>query len=83
MMHEAVSAISRFDRVNDDCKLDNYHVVGNKIMIVDMERMSEHVADKESLDFLVRADVDHIARFYEDTRYWMWKEGRIAIDTTE
>lgn len=83
MMHEAVSAISRFGRVNDDCKLDNYHVVGNKIMIVDMERMSEHVADQESLDFLVRAEVDHIARFYEDTQYSKWKRGFIAIDTTK
>ncbi len=83
MMQQAVGAVGRFGRVHDDSKLDNYHVVGDRIMIVDLERMSEPVADQEHLDFLVRAEVDHVARRYEQTQYWKWKQGLISIDANE
>ncbi|KAK4098394.1 hypothetical protein N658DRAFT_488457 [Parathielavia hyrcaniae] len=83
MMQQAVGAIGRLGRVHDDPKLDNYHVVGDRIMIVDLERMSEHVADPEQLDLLVRSEVDHVARRYEQTQYRKWKQGIIAVDANE
>lgn len=83
MMRQAVAAIGQFGRVHDDSKLDNYHLVGDKIMIIDLERMSEHVDDLKLLDFFINAEVEHIVKWYERTQYGKWTRGLLAVDMDE
>jgi hypothetical protein len=80
MMHQAMSAVAQFGMFHDDIKLDNYHITGDKIMVVDLERMNEGLTDKEYLDQLVKGAVDRLANRYEHTQYCLWKDGLIAID---
>ncbi len=81
MMYEATEALARFGIVHDDIKLDNYHVTGDKIMVLDLERMSEDLTGHQHLDQLVKGTVDQLAKRYEHTKYWHWKDGQILIDT--
>lgn len=37
MLHQALGALAAFSVSHDDTKLDNFHVVGDKIMAADFE----------------------------------------------
>ena len=79
ILRQALDALAPFGILQDDSKLDNYHLVGDKIMVVDLERVNEGLTD-EMLSFHIESEVDYLAKRYEATQYCLWDDGLIAID---
>ncbi|KJZ78426.1 hypothetical protein HIM_02464 [Hirsutella minnesotensis 3608] len=80
MLHDAYSALAQFGVMQDDVKLDNFHVIGDKIMIVDLERVTADVS-AEKCPFHIKNDVNRLAQYYEDNQYCFWIDGLILVDT--
>jgi hypothetical protein len=80
LLHQALTAFSQFRVLPDDIKLDNFHVVGDRIMAVDLETLQ----DGWKPDYQLAPEIDHIvewlARLYEGNQYCFWEDGLIAID---
>lgn len=49
MLHRALDAFAPFSVLPDDGKPDNYHFVSDKVMVVDLERVSDGLTDKKEL----------------------------------
>lgn len=82
LLNEAFATLAPFRILQDDVKLDNFHLVdNNKIMFVDLERVSEEPLSDEDLDFNVKSQVNRLVKFYENHQYYMWKDGLISVDT--
>ncbi|KAK1763567.1 hypothetical protein QBC33DRAFT_549340 [Phialemonium atrogriseum] len=62
MLHDPFGALATLSIIHDDAKLDNYHLVGNKIMIVDLESAEEA---EENLEFFVDSIIDHLLGKYK------------------
>ncbi|RDA87663.1 hypothetical protein CP532_3828 [Ophiocordyceps camponoti-leonardi (nom. inval.)] len=80
MLHDAFSALAQFGVFPDDIKLDNLHVVGDKIIPLDFEIVNENLSD-EILASHIEDDVDYLTERYEDNQHFFWTEGRIKVDT--
>lgn len=74
MLYDAFGALAGLGIVHDDVKLDNYHLVGNKIMIVDLERAE--VVDKK-VDFFVDSNIDHLMGSYRSHQKCLEEDGLI------
>lgn len=79
MLRQALDALAPFGILQDDSKLDNYHVVGDRIMTVDLERVNEGLTDK-ILSFHIESEIDELSERYEATQYCPWSDGLIAVN---
>lgn len=78
LVRQALDAFAPFGMLHADSKLDNYHLTGDRVMVVDLERVGEDL-DGEELDFFIDSEVKHLAKFYENLQYELWKDGLIAV----
>jgi hypothetical protein len=80
MMRQALDAFLPFGILQDDSKLDNYHLVGDKIMVVDLERVSDGLTDKQFISSLIESEVKRLAQCYEEHQLCLWMDGFVTID---
>jgi len=81
LIHQALGAFSHFRITQDDVKLDNFHLVDGKIMVVDLESVNEDLSD-EDFEFLVHCAVTSLSEFYERNQYGFWQRGLLKIATS-
>lgn len=81
LLHEAFTALGRFGALHDDTKLDNFHLVGDKIMVMDLESVSMDLSDEQFLASRIKSKVNYLAEFLEDNQYCFWEDGLIMIAT--
>lgn len=81
LLYQALTTLSHFKILQEDVKLDNFHLTNDKVMIVDLEKVSEESLSDEDLDFGIKSAVDSLAAFYERNQYYFWEEGLISIAT--
>ncbi|KAL2757046.1 hypothetical protein ACRALDRAFT_1075753 [Sodiomyces alcalophilus JCM 7366] len=79
MLSQALAAMSQFGILHGDPKLDNFHLTGDKIMMVDFESVSEEPLTDKQLEVGVESIVNFLAAGYEDNQYCYWDDGLIAI----
>ncbi|GAB1312792.1 Protein kinase domain-containing protein [Madurella fahalii] len=82
LLGQAFAALAQFRVSQDDAKLDNFHIVQDRIMVVDMERVVEDLTDTD-LDIITNSTVNFLARLYQDHQYSLWTDGFIAVDTQD
>lgn len=82
MLAQALTALSHFAILHHDVKLDNFHVARDRIMVVDLERVSDGPLSDEYLEVGIESAVDSLARHYESNQYCFWEDGLIMIDTS-
>ncbi|KAK0625125.1 hypothetical protein B0T17DRAFT_639555, partial [Bombardia bombarda] len=78
MLHQTLIAFTQFRITLDDLKLGNFHLTGDKIMIVDLENLNEDLTDKD-IDLFIRVATDFLTEEYESWQYQFWKDGHIEI----
>lgn len=78
LFRQALTAISHFKLGVDDVKLENFHLVNGKIMVVDLETMNFLPADKD-VDFGILWAVERISKLYTDRQYYLWDGGYISV----
>ncbi|KAL2160782.1 hypothetical protein VTH06DRAFT_979 [Thermothelomyces fergusii] len=76
-LHQTLTTLSHFKVYQDDVKLDNFHLVGDKIVMVDLERLQ---GENVSYEIGVDGTVKWLADLYEDHQYCLWKDGHIKIE---
>lgn len=81
LLNEVFASFVPFRILQDDTKLDNFHLVGDKIMCVDLEMFSEEPLSDKDLDFVIPCEVNRLVKFYEDHQYCMWKDGFVSVAT--
>lgn len=79
LLCQALTALSQFKILQEDVKLDNFHLVDDKIIIIDLEKISEEPLSNEDLDFGIKSIVDSLATFYKCNQYCFWEEGLVLI----
>ncbi|KYK56286.1 Protein kinase-like domain protein [Drechmeria coniospora] len=79
IMHDALTTLTRFGVLQEDRKLDNFHLVGDAVMVVDLESMSEGLSDEEFASD-VASTVKWLARFYKTNQHCFLEDGFIAVD---
>ncbi|KXX77149.1 hypothetical protein MMYC01_207561 [Madurella mycetomatis] len=79
LLCQALTALSQLRILQEDIKLDNFHLVDDKVMIVDLEKVSEEPLSDQDLDFGIKSAVDSLTTFYERNQYCFWKEGLVSI----
>lgn len=72
MFHDAFAALAGLGILHDDTKLDNYHLVGDKIMIVDLEQADEAGL---AIDFLVDSTIRHLVSKYKSHQACLEEDG--------
>ncbi|KAK3363174.1 hypothetical protein B0T25DRAFT_587189 [Lasiosphaeria hispida] len=78
MLRQALTATSHFRILQDDVRLDNFHFINGKIMVVDLETVNVILSD-EDLAFGIDCAVERIARLYADYQYSLWDNGTISL----
>lgn len=83
---QCMAAVAKFGVTQEDVKLDNYHVVGDKVMAVDFEMVSDLNCPQERLmeeTCKVRAEVDaeDMTEEYERYQFSLWEKDKIAVDS--
>ncbi|KAK0655244.1 hypothetical protein B0T16DRAFT_314567 [Cercophora newfieldiana] len=82
LVRQALTALSRFGVLQDDTKLDNFHLTDGRVMVVDLEMTSnenqEPLTD-EQLEFGTDCAVDYLAKSYEDNQYCFWEDGILSV----
>ncbi|KAK3940853.1 hypothetical protein QBC46DRAFT_458639 [Diplogelasinospora grovesii] len=66
---EALTAFSQFRILQEDVKLDNFHLAGDKIMVVDLEKVSEEPLSDKQLEFGIKSVVNSLAECYKENQY--------------
>lgn len=83
---ECMAAVERFGVTQDDVKLDNYQVVGDKVMAVDFElvsdldRATECLTEEQKKGWTER-NAEDITEEYERRQHSLWECGIIAVDS--
>lgn len=80
MLHQALSALAEFEITHDDIKLDNFHLTGDRFMVVDFETVNDGLAEASKLSWVVDCDEDRVVKYYEDHQYCLWDDGEIVVD---
>ncbi|KAK3905405.1 hypothetical protein C8A05DRAFT_30746 [Staphylotrichum tortipilum] len=80
LLSQALNAPTPFRVVHGDGELDNYHLSGDKIMIVDLELVGKGSASERKMSSFVQGEVDHLAKYYRVLQYHYWETGLIAVD---
>lgn len=76
MITTTLTTLAEFGVLPDDIKLDNFHLVGNKVMAVDLETVSK-VTTKEDVDTEVASVRDCLARQYAANQRCFWEDGHL------
>ncbi|KAK3689466.1 hypothetical protein B0T22DRAFT_172643 [Podospora appendiculata] len=79
---QALAALSRFGALQDDTKLDNFHLTDGRVMVVDLEMTTNENRQPltdEQLQFGVDCAVDFLAKSYEDNQYCFWEDGILSV----
>lgn len=85
-IRQCMAAVAKFGVTQEDVKLDNYHVVGDKVMAVDFEMVSdlncpqEHLVE-ETCNARTEDDAEDMAEEYERYQFSLWGKGIIAVDS--
>ncbi|KAK5662930.1 hypothetical protein OQA88_6342 [Cercophora sp. LCS_1] len=82
LIRQALTAPSRFGVLQDDTKLDNFHLTDGKVMVVDLEMTSnenQQPLTDEQLEFGINCAVDFLAGFYESNQYCFWEDGILSV----
>lgn len=80
LLFQALNAFTPFRISHCDSKLDNYHLTGDKIMIVDLERIAKGFATEHEMSIFVQGKVDYLAGHYRELQHHYWETGLIAIE---
>lgn len=84
-LRQCVAALSKFGVVQDDMKVDNFHVVGDKVMaldfemVSDMKRIAGHITEEEH-ESITGHHVESLKEQYKENQYSFWRTGLIAVD---
>lgn len=65
LIHESLSALASRGFVQDDVKLDNFHVVGSRVVVVDLERV-ERTRNPDELAKFVDSSVQLLMKQYQN-----------------
>ncbi|KAM0479586.1 hypothetical protein ACHAPX_004803 [Trichoderma viride] len=65
LIHESLSALASRGFVQDDVKLDNFHVVGSRVVVVDLERV-ERTRNPDELAKFVDSSVQLLMKQYRN-----------------
>ncbi|KAK4241748.1 hypothetical protein C8A03DRAFT_12019 [Achaetomium macrosporum] len=82
VVRQALTALSRFGVLQDDTKLDNFHLTHGRVMVVDFEMTSnenQQPLTDEQLEFGIDCAVDSLAKSYEDNQYCFWEDGILSV----
>jgi len=79
LLRQALTAIAQFGVEHGDQKLDNYHLVDGKIMVVDFEVVNNEPRSEEQLKLTVESGEDWLADWYDRNRYYMLETGQLSI----
>ncbi|KAK3293592.1 uncharacterized protein B0H64DRAFT_426156 [Chaetomium fimeti] len=80
LLSETLTALGQFRILQDDVKLDNFHIVGDRIMAVDFERLQNQDMPEDKIAIDVKATTYWLARLYEWNQYSFWEDGFIKVD---
>ncbi|KAK4102499.1 hypothetical protein N658DRAFT_423642, partial [Parathielavia hyrcaniae] len=80
MLSQTVTPLAEFQVLQDDVKLDNFHVVGDTVMAVDLERLHEWPMPDKLIKSDIKWIVDFLGQRYEDNQYCYWEDGLIAVE---
>ncbi|KAK3373651.1 hypothetical protein B0T24DRAFT_529550 [Lasiosphaeria ovina] len=83
MLSQALTALAQFGISHGDEKLDNYHLVGDKIMVVDFELVNDRPLTEKQLERNIGFTVEFLAEHYQRRQHSLWKTGLIQIDSEE
>jgi RIO-like serine/threonine protein kinase len=78
LLFQALNSFAPFGITHGDNKLDNYHVTGDKIMIVDLEKIDDDSADEHERPAVNEAIVDFLSGHYQRLQNRFWEEGLIG-----
>jgi hypothetical protein len=80
LLRDTLTALAQFRILQDDVKLDNFHVVGDRIMAVDFERLQNQDMPEDEIAVDVEGTIQWLARLYEGNQYCFWEDGFIKVD---
>ncbi|KAK0724230.1 hypothetical protein B0H67DRAFT_640796 [Lasiosphaeris hirsuta] len=79
---QALTMLSCFRVLQDDIKLDNFHLTNGRVMVVNLEMTSnknqEPLMDKQ-LEFGIDYVMDSFAKSYEDNQYCFWEDRILSV----
>jgi len=79
LLRQVLTALSQFGILQEDIKLDNFHLTGDRIMVVDLENLSmEELLDKQ-LEFGINSTVNILAKRYEDNQLCFLEDGLLVL----
>lgn len=64
LLREPIRAIAELRVAHDDLKLANYHLVDNKIVVIDFD--SSYVSEDEDPEWITRSNVKPVSRLYNN-----------------
>ncbi|KAH6622676.1 hypothetical protein F5144DRAFT_605223 [Chaetomium tenue] len=79
-LNETLTALAEFRILQDDVKLDNFHVVGEKVVAVDFERLQNQDMHEDDIARDVKGTIDWLLRLYDGNQYCFWDDGFIKVD---
>lgn len=82
LVRQTLVLLSRFGVSQDDYKLDKFHLIDDKVIVVDLEMMNYesrgHLTD-EQVEFDIDYRADLLAKLYEDNQYYFWEDGILSV----
>jgi len=81
LLNEAFAAFVPFRILQQDSKLDSFHLIGDRIMCVDLEILGQEPLSDEDLYANIKCEVNHLVKCYEEHQDCLWKDGYITIAT--
>ncbi|KAK0640841.1 hypothetical protein B0T16DRAFT_418545 [Cercophora newfieldiana] len=82
LIRQALTELSRFRVLQDDVKLDNFHLTDGKVMVVDLEMTSsenQQTLTDEQLEFHISSAVKSLTKFYETNQYCFWEDRILSV----
>ncbi len=81
LLFQALNAFAPFRLLHSDTKLDNFHLTGGRIMVVDLERVGKgSFANKCRASIFLQGKVDYLSSWYRELQHYYWKRGLIAVE---
>lgn len=78
MLRDAYQAMAKFGVINDDHKMQNHHVVGDRIVVLDLE-LTDSPRSHHEMDKAVELAVDDIVYFWDRRQDGLAEERAMAI----
>jgi hypothetical protein len=80
-LSQALTALAQFKIIQDDIKLDNFHLAGDKILVVDLERLREESMSDDQVASDINSTINFLVRIYEYNQYCFWEDGLIVVES--